>query len=79
MSDFKATERLMGGSIVVGLASLLNWAASQSGDSGSVGTVLILAMVVGAFWGVSGLFELVVGQKLREEDPGVGRSPAEPV
>ena len=58
MSDFHATERIIGGFIVVGIASLLSWNHSQSGDPGMLGTLLVGAMVGGGLWAAAGLFEL---------------------
>lgn len=77
MTDFHATEKLIGGSIVVGMAGLLNWTASQSGEPGLVGIALIVAMVAGGLWAGSGLFHLIVGPRSSEDAP-MGASPAEP-
>lgn len=76
MSDFHATEKLIGGSIVVGTASLLNWNASQSGDPGLVGTALILAMVLGGLWVVAGLLELFMGRERSNARVGASRARA---
>ena len=63
MSDFHATERIIGGLVVVGVASLLSWNHSQSGDAGMLGTLLVGAMVVGGLWAAAGLFELFTGPR----------------
>ena len=68
MSDFRATERIIGGLVVVGVASLLSWNASQDGDAGLLGTVLIGVMVLGGLWVAAGLLELFSGP--RSERPG---------
>ena len=63
MSDLHATERIIGGLIVVGVASLLNWSHSQSGDPGMIGTMLIGAMLLGGLWVAAGLIELFTGPR----------------
>ena len=61
MSDLHATERIIGGLIVVGVASLLSWNHAQSGDPGMVGTLLVGVMVLGGLWAAAGLLELFTG------------------
>ncbi len=78
MSDFHATERFIGGLIVVGVASLLAWNHSQGGESGLIGTGLVLAMVLGGLWAASGLFDLMIGPRFRNQDASMGTSPREP-
>ena len=63
MSDFHATEKIIGGLVVVGVASLLSWNASQGGDAGLLGTVLIGVMVLGGLWVATGLLELFSGPR----------------
>ena len=63
MSDLHATERIIGGLIVVGVASLLNWNHSQSGDPGMIGTMLVGAMLLGGLWVAAGLVELFTGPR----------------
>ena len=74
MSDLHATERIIGGLIVVGVASLLNWSHSQSGDPGMIGMMLIGAMLLGSFWVAAGLIELFTGPR----DQGRVAAPATP-
>lgn len=61
MSDLHATERIIGGLVVVGVASLLNWNLAQGGEPGLFGTVLVGVMVLGGLWAAVGLFELFAG------------------
>lgn len=63
MSEFHATERIIGGFVVVGVASLLSWNHAQNGEPGFVGTLLVAAMVLGGLWAVLGLFELFAGSR----------------
>ena len=78
MSDLHATERIIGGLIVVGVASLLNWNHSQGGESGLLGAILIGAMVLGGVWVAIGLFELLVGQPLGRREHTTSTSSPEP-
>mgnify|MGYP000500055338 CR=1 FL=1 len=61
MSDLHATERIIGGLIVVGVASLLSWNHSQGGDPGMFGMVLTGVIVSGGLWATLGLAELIFG------------------
>ena len=71
MSDLHATERIIGGLIVVGIASLLNWNHAQGGEPGVFGTVLVGVMVLGGLWAILGLFELFTsGSDLRDTPMG---------
>lgn len=63
MSDLHATERIIGGLIVVGVASLLSWNHSQGGDPGMLGMVLTGVMVLGGLWAAAGLLELFAGSR----------------
>jgi hypothetical protein len=64
VSDLHATERILGGLIVVGIASLLSWNHSQGGDPGMFGVVLTGVMVLGGLWATLGLAELIFGPLL---------------
>jgi hypothetical protein len=61
VSDLHATERIIGGLIVVGVASLLSWNHSQGGDPGTLGLVLTGVMALGGVWTLLGLAELAFG------------------
>lgn len=61
VSDLHATERIIGGLIVVGVASLLSWNHSQGGDPGMFGMVLVAVMALGGLWTLLGLAELLFG------------------
>jgi len=61
VSDLHATERIIGGLIVVGVASLLSWNHSQGGDPGLFGMALTGVMVLGGVWAGLGLIELIFG------------------
>jgi hypothetical protein len=61
MTDFYATEKIMGGLGIVGLASLIGWSVSQSTPSGRIEIVFTGAMILGGIWVLVGLFELIVG------------------
>jgi hypothetical protein len=63
VSDLHATERIIGGLIVVGVASLLSWNHAQGNDPGLFGMVLIGAMVLGGLWAGFGLIELIFGSR----------------
>lgn len=69
MTDFHATERFIGGFIVVGVASLLAWNQSQSGEAGLVAVILFGAIAVGSLLSLAGLLELLAGAQT--SDPGV--------
>lgn len=77
MSDFHATERIIGGLVVVGVASLLSWNASQGGDAGLLGTVLIGVMVLGGLWAAAGLLELFIGPRPERPRAQIGASTPE--
>lgn len=77
MSDFHATERIIGGFIVVGVASLLSWSHAQGGDPGMVGTLLVGTMVIGGLWAAAGLFELFAGPR-RSSPAGPSQAPDQP-
>lgn len=77
MSDLHATERIIGGLIVVGVASLLSWNHSQSGDPGMFGTVLVGVMVLGGLWALAGLLELFTGPRTDSRIPSP-RTPDQP-
>ena len=80
MSDFHATEKIIGGLVVVGVASLLSWNASQGGEPGLLGAVLIGVMVLGGLWAAAGLLELFTGPRptRREAQMGASQSDAGP-
>ncbi|HEY5652031.1 MAG TPA: hypothetical protein VIW46_11320 [Acidimicrobiia bacterium] len=61
MTDFYATEKIMGGLVVVGVASLVAWSVSQNAQPGKLGLFLTGAMILGGIWVIVGLFELIVG------------------
>ena len=61
MSDQHATERIIGGLIVVGVASLLSWNHAQNGETGTFGMVLTGVIVLGGLWATLGLAELIFG------------------
>jgi hypothetical protein len=61
VSDLHATERLIGGLIVVGVASLLTWNHAQGGEWGLFGTVIVGIMALGGLWTLLGLAELIFG------------------
>lgn len=77
VSDFHATERIIGGLIVVGVASLLNWSVSQSGEPGVLGLILMGTMAIGGLWVVLGLVELAVGPQWRHAKASATASPVD--
>ena len=77
MSDFHATERFIGGLVVVGVASLLNWNLAQDGEPGTFGTVLFGAMVLGGLWAAVGLVGLFTRPQRNDRDAS-SRTPDQP-
>ncbi len=68
-SDFYATEKIIGGLVVVGIAALVGWSISQGAEPGRLGIVFTAAMILGGLWVVIGLFELVVGHRWNGDQP----------
>ncbi len=77
MSDFHATERLIGGLVVVGVASLLSWNTSQGGEAGLLGNVLLGVMVLGGLWAAAGLLELFSAPRSKRPTSQAGASTPE--
>lgn len=78
VADLHATERIIGGLIVVGVASLLSWNHAQGNEPGLFGMMLTGAMVLGGLWAGFGLIELIFGS---QPDSGIAPSqtPDQPV
>lgn len=74
MSDFHATERIIGGFVVAGVASLLSWSHAQNGEPGVLGTLLLGVIVLGGLWAAFGLFELFAGPRPPESTAGTRAS-----
>ncbi len=61
LSEFYATEKLIGGLVLVGIGSLLVWNADQSPGSNPLDLIFRATVIVGALLSTIGLFELVTG------------------
>jgi uncharacterized membrane protein len=77
MTDFYATEKIIGGLVVVGVASLLGWSVSQNAEPGRLELVFTAAMILGGIWVAVGLFELVVGHRWHSDKMAVSPNDAE--
>lgn len=67
MNEFYATEKLIGGLILVGIGSLLVWHADQTGGSTPIDFVFRVAVIVGAVMATIGLFELFTGHRFHAD------------
>lgn len=78
MSDFYATEKIIGGAVLIGVGSLLMWSVSQNGDAGVPGMFFGAIGVLGAVWSIVGLFELIAGHRWNKRGELTTASMAEP-
>ena len=62
-NDFYATEKFLGGLVLVGIGSLLVWNADQSPGSDPLDLGFRLVVIVGALLARTGRFELFTGHR----------------
>lgn len=67
VNEFYATEKLIGGLILVGVGSLLVWNADQTAGSSAFDLVFRIAVIVGAVMATIGLFELFTGHRFHAD------------